>query len=167
MAEEAQTPERQFSIERIYVKDLSFESPGAPETFFSTAKPKINIDLNHTYQSKQAMTEGLYEVVLNITVTATNGEDTKPAFVAEVAQCGLFMANGFDAQALEQLFGSYCLTILYPYAREAISDVVGKGGFPQLLISPVNFEAYANAKRAQQESNQSDQSAGSADRASN
>lgn len=141
------TPAQQFALQRIYIKDLSFESPNAPSIFGKEWQPKMNLDLNN---KTTKVGDSTYEVVLAITISVTNGEPAQPAFIVEVQQAGLFMAQGFDEAALQQLLGSYCPTILFPYAREAVSDIVGKGSFPQLLMAPVNFDAlFAEAQKRQ------------------
>jgi len=146
MAEE-KAPVQEFDLRRIYIKDLSFESPSAPGVFTKEWKPTINLDLNN--KSTQ-VGDDQYEVLLAITITATNGEGSEPAFIVEVQQGGLFYAKGFDDIALQQLLGAYCPSVLFPYAREAVSDVVSKGGFPQLLLTPLNFDRlYAQAKERQ------------------
>ena len=145
---EVQKPTQQFALQRIYIKDLSFESPNAPAIFSQEWQPKMNLDLNN---KTSKVGDNVYEVVLAITITVTNGESAQPAFIVEVQQGGLFQAEGFDDEALQQLLGSYCPTILFPYAREAVSDMVGKGSFPQLLMAPVNFDAlFAEAQKRQQ-----------------
>jgi len=144
---EVNTAGQQFAIQRIYVKDLSFESPNAPTIFSHEWQPKMNLDLNN---KTTKVGENSYEVVLAITITVTNGEPVQPAFIVEVQQAGLFMASGFDEPSLQHLLGSYCPSILFPYAREAVSDVVGKGSFPQLLMAPFNFDAlFADAQKRQ------------------
>lgn len=145
---EVKKPAQQFALQRIYVKDLSFESPNAPAIFSQEWQPKMNLDLNN---KTSKVGDNTYEVVLAITITVTNGEAAQPAFIVEVQQGGLFQAEGFEEPALQQLLGSYCPTILFPYAREAVSDMVGKGSFPQLLMAPVNFDAlFAEAQQRQQ-----------------
>lgn len=140
-------PEQQFALQRIYIKDLSFESPNAPHIFSQEWQPKMNLDLNN---KTVKVSDNLYEVVLAITISVTNTEQAQPAFIVEVQQAGLFRAEGFEEESLKQLLGSYCPTILFPYAREAVSDLVGKGSFPQLLIAPVNFDAlFADAQQRQ------------------
>lgn len=125
-----------FMIQRIYVKDVSFEAPHAPEIFREEWKPEVNVDL----QTKSAPLEDLiHEVVLHITVTVKMGERT--AFLVEVHQSGIFTIKGFNEEQMGHILGSECPKILYPYAREAISDIVIRGGFPQLLLAPVNFDA--------------------------
>ena len=128
--------EPQFSIEKIYLKDVSFESPAAPAIFTEDWSPEINMELN---SQANPVENGFYEVELNITVTAKNNETT--GFLVEVKQCGIFSISGMDEANLNGMLGSFCPNILFPYAREAISDLVSKGGFPQLLLAPVNFDA--------------------------
>lgn len=125
-----------FSIQRIYVKDVSFETPHAPEIFREEWKPEVNVDL----QTKSArLEESIHEIVLHITVTVKMKD--KVAFLVEVHQAGIFTIKGFTQDQLGHILGSECPKILYPYAREAISDIVIRGGFPQLLLAPVNFDA--------------------------
>lgn len=128
--------EPHFSIEKIYLKDVSFESPSAPGVFTEEWAPEINMDLN---SQGQALENNVFEVELSITVTAKNKDKT--AFLVEIKQCGIFSISGMDEANLNGMLGSFCPNILFPYAREAISDLVTKGGFPQLLLSPVNFDA--------------------------
>ncbi|MFK5915159.1 MAG: protein-export chaperone SecB [Woeseiaceae bacterium] len=128
--------EPHFTIEKIFLKDVSFESPAAPAIFTEDWQPEINMDLN---SSAQPLDENIFEVELSITVTAKNADKT--AFLVEVKQCGIFSISGMDKENLDGMLGSFCPNILFPYAREAISDLVSKGGFPQLLLSPVNFDA--------------------------
>lgn len=144
----------QFSIEKIYLKDVSFESPRAPMVFKANWKPEIHLELNN---SSQRIQDDLYEVVLSITLTAKNPDASQAAvtaFVVELKQAGLFVIKPAQKNQLSALVGSYCPTILYPYAREAVSYLVSQGGFPQLLLAPVNFDAlFAEAiqKKQQQE----------------
>lgn len=125
-----------FAIQRIYVKDASFEAPNAPDIFRQEWKPEVNVDL----QTKANKLEDIvYEVVLHLTVTVKIGE--KVAFLVEVHQAGIFSLKGFPQDQLSHILGSMCPNIIYPYARETISDLVIRGGFPQLLLAPVNFDA--------------------------
>lgn len=142
-----QNNESNFSIEKIYLKDVSFETPAAPAVFVEEWSPNINMELN-----TQATTvdENVYDVELTITVTAKNNDKT--GFLVEVKQCGVFAISGMDDATLNGMLGAYCPNILFPYAREAISDLVTKGGFPQLLLAPVNFDALY-AQHMQQEDN--------------
>lgn len=138
----------QFGVQRIFVKDVSFESPNAPDIFRSQWKPQINLDLN---TKSEKLGDDLYEVVLTLTVTAKN--DEKTAFLAEVHQGGIFKIEGLEGAALHQTIGAFCPNLLFPYAREAIDNLVTKGSFPALMLSPVNFDAiYAQSvQRAQQQ----------------
>jgi preprotein translocase subunit SecB len=137
MADQTQ-PEnaRHFAVQRIYIKDLSFESPNAPDIFRSQWDPKHELNIN----TKVApLGEDAYEVVLSITIT-TKVED-KTALIVEVHQAGIFAAKGFSDQELGPLLGAYCPNQLFPYAREAVADLVTKGSFPQIVLQPINFDA--------------------------
>lgn len=135
-----QTPpeagQKQFGIQKIYVKDMSFETPNSPGIFTQDWKPEINLELN-TQGSK--VTEGVHEVILSLTVTAKLGGNT--AYLAEVQQAGIFSMQGFGEAELAPMLGAFCPGTLYPYAREAVSDLVARGGFPQLVLAPINFDA--------------------------
>ena len=136
MTDEKQ-PEQQFSIQKIYLKDVSFESPNSPMVFTDGDwKPEINVQINSGHA---AVGKDLYEVVLSITVTAK--KDEKTAFLVEVKQAGVFAITGFAQENLAGMLGAFCPETLFPYAREAVSELVSKGGFPQLLLAPVNFNA--------------------------
>lgn len=144
MSEENQ----QFTIQRIYLKDASFESPRSPQIFTSgEVQPQVNVQLN---TSNQLVEEGIYEVVLSVTLTSKVEEST--AFLVEVKQAGLFNMVGFTEESLGGMLGAYCPEMLFPYAREAISELITKGGFPQLLITPVNFNALYTEQMQQPES---------------
>ena len=132
----AESTEPAFSIEKIYLKDVSFESPGAPAVFTDDWSPEINMELN---TQAQPINDNVYEVELSITVTAKIKDKT--GFLVEIKQCGIFGISGMDTDNLNGMLGSFCPNILFPYAREAISDLVTKSGFPQLLLAPVNFDA--------------------------
>lgn len=156
MTEQAAQTEQQkgqFAIQRVYIKDVSFESPNAPEVFRGQWKPQINMDLN-TRSNKLA--DDVYEVVLTLTVTAKN--EDKTAFLAEVQQAGIFKIEGLEGGALHQTIGAYCPNLLFPYAREAIDSLVVKGSFPALMLAPVNFEAIY-AQSVQQAKAQAEQQA--------
>jgi len=145
MSEENQ----QFAIQKIYLKDVSLESPRSPQVFTDGEwQPEINVQIN---TSSQTLSEDTYEVVLTITVTAKQDENT--AFLIEVKQAGIFSLSGFSEDNMAGMVGAYCPETLFPYAREAISDLVGKGGFPQLLLAPVNFNALF-AQQVQQQQQQ-------------
>jgi len=126
---------QQLEIQRIYVKDLSLESPVSPKIFREEWRPELAIDLN--IKSNQ-LEENVHEVVLEVTVTAKMGE--KSAFLAEVRQAGIFFIVGFDKNQLDQILNAYCPTVLFPYAREAVSDITTKASFPPLNLAPVNFD---------------------------
>lgn len=137
MAEQnAEADLKNFGIQKIYVKDMSFETPNSPAVFTMDWKPEINLELN-TQASKIA--EGVHEVVLSLTVTAKLGDNT--AYLAEVQQAGVFAMQGFPEAELAPMIGAFCPGTLYPYAREAVSDLVARGGFPQLVLAPINFDA--------------------------
>lgn len=141
---EQQQAQGQFALQRIYVKDLSFEAPNAPKTFLAAWQPEVNVELNT--QANRLEDGQNYEVVLSLTVTVKN--DNATAFLVEVKQAGIFLIEGVPDAQLGQLLGAYCPNVLFPYARETISDVVGRGSFPQMLLAPVNFDAvFAEAQR--------------------
>jgi preprotein translocase subunit SecB len=139
----------QFGLERLFIKDLSFEVPNS-KVFLGEWKPEMNVQLN---TETQRLDNTHFEVNLTVTVTATNAGST--AFVAEVKQAGIFLIEGVPEAQLAQLVGAYCPNILFPYVREAVSDVVTRGSFPQLLLAPVNFDAlYAQAQQQRQQEQQ-------------
>jgi len=126
----------QFEIQRIFVKDISFEAPNTPHTFVEEWKPEVTLNLETKSNKIQ---DDVHEVVLSITATVATGKKT--AFLIEVHQAGVFMIKGFAEDQLHQMLGSFCPNILFPYAREFVSDTVIRGGFPQLILAPVNFDA--------------------------
>jgi len=137
MAENQQAPnERHFQLLRVYTKDVSFESPNAPEIFRGSWQPQHDLNLNTKVNKLE---EDSYEVVLS--VTATTRMEDKTAFIVEVHQAGVFAVKGFPEAELGPLLGAYCPNLLFPFAREVVSDLVTKGSFPQLVLQPVNFEA--------------------------
>ena len=133
-----------FNIEKLYVKDLSLELPNAPQVFMQTESPQLDVQIHN---ESQPVTDTLYEVVVTATVTAKAGEKTM--FLAEVAQAGLFSIVNVPAEELEPLLGIGCPTILYPYVREAISDLVTRAGFPAVVLAPVSFEQIYLERRQQ------------------
>jgi len=146
MSEPEQTPaERQFMLRSIFVKDLSFESPNAPAIFREEWKPETSLHLDIKLDK---LTEDTHEVVLTVTVTAKLGEKT--AYLAEVVQAGIVTVQGFEQQELGALFYVYCPSILFPYARQAVTDLVAKGGFPHLVLQHVNFDSIYAQKLAEQ-----------------
>lgn len=141
---EPQATARQFLVQRIYTKDLSFEAPNAPQVFQEKWSPEINIGLG-TEVSR--LDGGNVEVVLKVSVEAK--QQDRNVFLVEVHQAGLFLANGFNDQELDALLGIAAPNILFPYARETVSDLVTRGSFPQFVLQPVNFEAlYAQQRQA-------------------
>ncbi|WP_162047351.1 protein-export chaperone SecB [Vibrio taketomensis] len=137
MAEAAPQQEAQnFVIQRIFLKDVSFEAPNSPEMFQKEWKPEVKLDLDT--QSRE-LGQGVYEVVLRLTTTVTNAEET--AFLCEVQQGGIFTAENMEPGQLAHCLGAFCPNVLFPYARETISSLVMKGTFPQLNLAPVNFDA--------------------------
>lgn len=132
------TPENapQFEIQRIFVKDISFEAPNTPHTFVEEWKPEVSLNLE---TKSNRIQDNMHEVVLSITATVSTGKKT--AFLIEVEQAGVFMIKNFPNEQLHHMLGSFCPNILFPYAREVVSDMVVRGGFPQLILAPVNFDA--------------------------
>jgi preprotein translocase subunit SecB len=134
-------PQKQLLLQKIYVKDLSFESPKAPMVFTTNVSPQTQLNVR---SSAQEVAPDTTEVTLTITVEAKDKDTT--LFLAEVAQAGIFVVQGYTADERSILIGSFCPNTLYPFAREAISELVTKGGFPPLLLQPLNFDAiYAQA----------------------
>ena len=132
-----------FSVEKIYVKDVSFEVPGAPAIYTENVQPELQLNLN---QRVQRLGENAFEVVLGVTLTCKAGDKT--AYVAEVQQAGIFGLMGLEAQAVDVLLGTQCPNILFPYVRQLVSDLVQAGGFPPFFLQPINFEAlYAESLR--------------------
>jgi len=149
MTEETSTPQQQVDIQRIYLKDVSLETPNSPAIFTQQWKPELNLQLGH---KSAPLTDDNYEVVLMLTITAKIGD--KIAYLAEIQQAGIFTLKGFAQNQLGPMLGAYCPTILFPYARQAIDELTVKGGFPPLMLKPVNFETlylqHLEAQKAQQ-----------------
>ncbi|UNM95777.1 protein-export chaperone SecB [Ignatzschineria rhizosphaerae] len=133
-----------FDILRIYTKNVSLESPNAPEAFKTATNPEIQIQLSN---EERVIEEGIHEVALKVTVTAKLEE--KVLFVAEVEQAGLFQLANFPEEQLKAIKGGYCPNILYPYARQALDNLVSGAGFPPVVLSPINFEAVYAERQAQ------------------
>lgn len=140
--------EKQLSIIKIYVKDFSFESPQSPGVFRADKwAPKTNLNLR---SSHTPVDDKFHEVVLTISVEAK--DDDKTLFLVELHQAGLFEVTGHTDEESGVLFGSFCPNILYPYARESIAAIIQKGGFPEFVLQPINFDAlYAQTMQQQQE----------------
>jgi preprotein translocase subunit SecB len=132
-AEEQQVP---FAIQRIYVKDISFESPNAPAIFRKEWQPEVKLDLD---TRSEMLEDNMYEVILSLTVTTTVGGET--AFLCEVQQAGIFAVPELQDAQMAHMLASFCPNILFPYARETVANLVNRGTFPQLNLAPVNFDA--------------------------
>lgn len=152
MAEEqavAQEQQPAFGIEKVYVKDLSLEIPHAPQIFIQREAPQVAIELSNAMTQLE---DGIYEVVVTVTVTSKIADKT--VFLVEVAQAGIFQIRNVPEDNLDIILGVTCPNIIFPYARETISDIVTRAGFPPVLLNPVNFEAlYAQQKQEQVKAN--------------
>lgn len=144
MADEAPTPPaKQLMLQKIYIKDLSFESPKSPDVFATDSAPQTQLNIRSGAREVGTDTQ---EVTLTLTVEAK--DEDKTLFLIELVQAGVFLIKGYSDEEQHMLTGSYCPGSLYPFAREAIADIVTRGGFPQLLLQPINFDAlYAQAMR--------------------
>lgn len=141
MTEQAQNPQQQFQIQRIFLKDLSFESPLGAEVFTKQQKPAMNQELS---SSTRKVDDTHFEVTLKITITAKL--DDKTVFLVEIQQAGLFYMAGIEEKDVHRILNTMCLQIIFPYARETVDSVLGKGTFPPVMLAPVNFDAmYAQA----------------------
>ncbi|MBT0960497.1 protein-export chaperone SecB [Denitromonas iodatirespirans] len=136
-----------FTIEKLYIRDLSVEVPNAPTIFLDRETPQINVQLR---TDSKGIDEGVYEVVLTVTVTAKIGEE-KTVFLVEAAQAGIFQIRNVPESDVEPIMMIGCANILFPYAREAISDAVTRAGFQPVLLAPVNFEAIYQARQQEQQ----------------
>ena len=149
--------QQQFAMQRIYTKDISFESPATPDVFRKQWQPAVNVDLNT--KSDKVDDNGNFEVVLSVTITAKIEEET--AFLVEVQQAGIFMIAGIEGEDLRRVLGTAAPNILFPYARETIDTLCVKGGFPPVMLAPVNFDALYQQAMAQAAA-QADQGEGEA-----
>jgi preprotein translocase subunit SecB len=147
MAEQEQDAGKQLAISKIYTKDCSFESPHSPDIFRDNEwRPQTNLNLRSTHTS---MEDNFHEVVLTVTVEAKDGD--KSLFLVELQQAGIFEIAGYEGEELAAILGSFCPNILFPYARETIGAMIQKGGFPEFVLQPINFDAlYLQAKQQQQ-----------------
>ena len=140
MAEqEKQETGKQMSVVKIYVKDFSFESPQAPAIFNQTEwgpKTSLNLRSSHT-----PIDDSMHEVVLTITIEAKDKEETRTLFLVELHQAGLFEIAGYAQEEMAAVIGSFCPNLLFPYARESIASIIQKGGFPEFILQPINFDA--------------------------
>jgi preprotein translocase subunit SecB len=144
-ATQEQQQEAVFAIEKVYVKDLSLEIPNAPQIFLQRETPQVGIELSN---SAKMLEDGLFDVT--ITVTVTSKIEDKTVFLVEVSQAGIFQARNIPQENLEGLLAVTCPNILFPYAREAVSDLVVRAGFPPVLLNPINFEALYLQQKQQQ-----------------
>jgi preprotein translocase subunit SecB len=140
MAEqETQTNEKRLGVVKVYIKDFSFESPQAPGIFnIQEWNPNTNLNLR---SSHSVVSESLHEITLTVTIDAKEKDSDKTIFLIELHQAGLFEINGYDEQEMAALIGSFCPNVLFPFARETIASTVQKGGFPEFLLQPINFDA--------------------------
>jgi preprotein translocase subunit SecB len=130
-----QGPVGQLGIQKLYLKDVSFEAPNTPKVFTEQLNPSLDVQLSN---AATKLADNVHEVVL--TVTCTVKQEDRVVYLIEVKQAGIFNISGFDDETLPVVLGTACPNIIFPYAREAVSDIVTKGGFPQLVLSPVNFD---------------------------
>jgi len=145
-AEAEQNAQPQFSLERIYLKDLSYETPMGVEAFKTQLNPHVNQELS----TKTNKVEGdYYEVILTLTITVKNKGTDDVVYLTEVQQAGLFLVSGIEGKQLAQVLNTHCLNILFPYAREVVDSVVTKGSFPALMLPPINFDALFQQALAQ------------------
>lgn len=146
MSEQEAVPQQHFEIQKVYLKDVSLETPNSPLIFTEQWQPQTEVRLE---TAATPLTEDLFEAVLTLTMTAKLGERT--AYLVEVQQAGLFTLRGFEEPQLGHMLHSFCPNILFPFAREALADLVGKGGFPPLLLNPINFDALYMQRLQQQQ----------------
>ncbi len=146
MADQEKAADKRLSITKIYLKDFSFESPQAPAIFRQGDwKPQTNLNLRSAHSSIE---DDHHEIILTITIEAK--ENDKTCFLVELQQAGLFEIAGYEGDELEAIVGSFCPNILFPYARESIASIIQKGGFPEFVLQPVNFDAlYMQSKQQQ------------------
>jgi preprotein translocase subunit SecB len=145
-AEPAQDAQPGFGIEKLYVKDASIEVPNAPQIFTERTAPQVNVELGN---AAQRLDEGIFEVTIKVTVTAKIGDKT--AFLVEATQAGIFAIRNVPGENLEPILAITCPNILFPYAREAVSDMVTRAGFAPVLLNPINFEALYMQQKQQAE----------------
>lgn len=138
-------PQPEFAIQRVYVKDSSFEAPNTPSVFLKEWKPEVKVELQTDAKKVEA---DLHEVTVMLTITAELGDET--AFVVEVVQAGLFTMKHIPEEQVGPMLGSFCPNILFPYARQVVSELVTQGGFPQLFLAPLNFDQLYQQKLAKE-----------------
>lgn len=135
-----------FAILRVYLKDVSFETPNSPAIFLEDWKPEVQLQVEI---SSHYLEGGVYEVVMHVNVTAAHGDRT--GFLVEIQQSGIFSFEGYEDAEKDRMLGAYCPSVLFPFAREVVADLVSKGGFPQLLLGPINFREMYDEKRSRTE----------------
>jgi preprotein translocase subunit SecB len=133
-----------FTIEKIYVKDISLEIPNAPQVFLEREQPQVDIQLHH---NSTPVEDGVYQTTLTVTVTAKVKDKT--LFLVEAGQAGIFIIRNIPAADLDPVLGIACPNILFPYVRETVSDIITRAGFPPIVLNPVNFEQLYAAQRQQ------------------
>ena len=143
-----ESSKHEFVIQRVYTKDASFEAPNSPESFQTEWKPAVTVDLQ---TSSSQVLDKFYEVVLTLTITAKI--DDKTAFLIEIHQAGIFTIKNYPEDQMDMILGSVCPNIIYPYAREAASDLIVRGGFPNLYLNPINFDALFAKQQAEKGGN--------------
>jgi len=141
----AENQQPQFALQRMYIKDASFEAPNSPQAFTKEWKPEVKLDLN---SGARKLDDNHYEVFVKVTVTATNADET--AFLVELVQAGLFTMANIPEEQMKPMLGAMCPNILFPYLRESVDSMVVKGGFPALMLAPINFDALYQQKLAQE-----------------
>lgn len=149
---EQQDQQPVFSIEKIYVKDLSLEIPHAPQVFLGREQPEIDMQLG---TGAQLLEDGIYEASVTVTITAKLGDQVN--FLIEAAQAGIFQIRNLPEAEVDPILGVACPNILFPYLRETVSDVVNRAGFPPVLLAPINFDALYAQQRAQAAANSSNE----------
>ncbi|MBP8812838.1 MAG: protein-export chaperone SecB [Laribacter sp.] len=149
---EQQDQQPVFSIEKIYVKDLSLEIPHAPQVFLGREQPEIDMQLG---TGAQLLEDGIYEASVTVTITAKLGDQVN--FLIEAAQAGIFQIRNLPEAEIDPILGVACPNILFPYLRETVSDVVNRAGFPPVLLAPINFDALYAQQRAQAAANSSNE----------
>ncbi len=153
MSEATPQGQAEIGIERLYIKDISFESPQAPAVFAGKWEPQVKLDINTRFQQLEG---NRHEVVLTLTINARQ-EQEKTAFIIEIQQAGIFRIVGLEKEHLRRVLSAMCPGMLFPYARETIDSLAVKGGFPPLALAPVNFDAMYEQALAQQTSVQTEQ----------
>lgn len=143
---EQQQVSQHFDIQKIYIKDVSLETPNSPGIFTEQWQPQTEVRLE---TGATPLTQDLFEVVLTVTITAKHGDRT--AYLAEVQQAGIFTLKGFEDAQMGQMLHAFCPNVLFPFAREELASLIGKGGFPALLLNPINFDALYLQRLQQQQ----------------